>query len=142
MVSASVLLLIDMFPKPSPSKGLSHLCSSLRLIAVFPISKYAMYSNKHDNISKYKVEYVTPESSKLKLCGEFLRELNQEASLVASIKVTKEGYVPSGIEVRTWVSPLIFTANIPRGILDRIESDPAVVSVESAYKLRSYSKAV
>lgn len=111
------------------------------LIAVFPISKYAMSSNEHDstsNTSKYRVEYVTPEISKLKLSGEVLRESNQEAFLVATVKVTKEGYIPCGIEVRTWVSPLIFTANIPREILDRLESDPAVVSIEPAYKLRSY----
>lgn len=108
------------------------------LIAVFPISKYAMSSNDHDNTSKYRVEYVTPESSKLKLSGEALRELNQEAFLVATVKVSKEGYVPSGIEVRTWVSPLIFTANIPRAILDRLERDAAVVSIEPVYKLRSF----
>jgi hypothetical protein len=108
------------------------------LIAVFPISKYAMSSNEHDNTSKYRVEYVTPESSKLKLSGEVLGELNQEAFLVATVKVAKEGYVPSGIEVRTWVSPLIFTAKIPRETLDRLESDSVVVSIEPAYKLRSY----
>ena len=107
----------------------------LMLIAVLPISKYAMSSNEYDNTSKYRVEYVTPKSSKLKLSGEFLRELNQEAFLVATVKVANEGYVPSGIEVRTWISPLIFTANIPREILDRLEGDPAVVSIETAYKL-------
>ena len=108
------------------------------LIASFPASIYAMSSNEHDNTSKYRVEYVTPESSKLKLSGEILRELNQKAFLVATVKVAKEGYVPSGIEVRTWVSPLIFTATIPCEILDRLESDPAVVSIEPVYKLRSY----
>jgi uncharacterized membrane protein YhiD involved in acid resistance len=108
------------------------------LIAVFPIPKYAMSSDEHDNTSQYRVEYVTPESSKLKLRDEVLRQLNQEAFLVATVKVAKEGYVPSGIEVRTWVSPLIFTANISREILDRLESDPAVVSIEPAYKLRSH----
>ncbi len=108
------------------------------LILVFPISKYTMSSDKHNNTSKYRVEYVTPESSKLKLSGEVLGDLNQESFLVATVKVAKEGYVPSGVEVRTWISPLIFTANIPREILDRLESDPDVVSIEPVYKLRSY----
>ena len=36
MVSASVLLLIDIFSKPSPSKGLSHLCPSLRFARLDP----------------------------------------------------------------------------------------------------------
>jgi hypothetical protein len=108
------------------------------LIVVFPISKYAMSSDQHDNTSKYRVEYVPPESSKLKISGEVLGDLNQESFLVATVKVAKEGYVPSRVEVRTWISPLIFTANIPREILDRLESDPAVVSIEPVYKLRSY----
>jgi hypothetical protein len=108
------------------------------LILVFPISKHAMSSDRHDNSSKYRVEYVPPESSKLKLSGEALRQLNQEAFLVATVKVAKERYVPSGVEIRTWISPSIFTANIPREILDRLLDDPAVVAIEPVYTLRSY----
>jgi hypothetical protein len=108
------------------------------LIVVFPISKYVMSSEQHDNTSKYRVEHVSPESSKLKLSGEALRALSQEDFLVAAVKVAKEGYIPPGIEVRTWISPSIFTANIPREILDRLEGDPGVVSIEPVYKLRSY----
>ena len=107
-------------------------------IFVLPISKSAMSSDPHENTSKYRVEYVSPESSKLKLSGEALRALNREDFLVATVKVAKEGYIPSGIEVRTWISPSIFTANIPREILERLDDDPAVVSIEPAYKLRSY----
>lgn len=108
------------------------------LILVFPISKYAMSSDRQDNTSKYRVEYVPPESSKLKLSGEALRQLDREAFLVATVKVAKERYVPSGVEIRTWISPSIFTANIPREILDRLLDDPAVVAIEPVYKLRSY----
>lgn len=110
----------------------------LTLISVFPISKYAMSSDKHDNTSQYRVEYVTPEKSKLKLSGESLKELNQGTVLVATVKVSIEGYIPSGVEIRTQVSPSIFTANIPNEILDRLENDPNVVSIEPVYKLRSY----
>ncbi len=108
------------------------------LILVLPISKYAMSSDKHDNTSQYRVEYVPPGNSKLKLSGEALRDLNREAFLVATVKVSTEGYVPSGVEIRTQVSPSIFTANIPREILNRLEDDPNVVSIEPVYKLRSY----
>ncbi|NCJ05427.1 hypothetical protein GS597_02640 [Synechococcales cyanobacterium C] len=106
------------------------------LFIFFSITKYAMSSDQHDKSSKYRVENVTPKNSKMKLNIEALRQLNQEAFLIATVKVVSEGYVPSGIEIRTWVTPLIFTANIPWEILDCLESDSAVVSIEPSYKLR------
>lgn len=109
--------------------------ASMLMIAL-PLSKYAMSSDKQDNTSKYRVEYVTPEKSKLQLSGEALRDLNQEGFLVATVKVSQEGYVPSGVEVRTWISPSIFTANIPHEVLDRLHDDPAIVAIEPTYKLR------
>lgn len=108
------------------------------LIIVLPLVKYAMSSDKQDNNSKYKVEYVTPKYSKLRLSGEALRKLNQEEPLVATLKVSQEGYVPSGVEVRTWIAPSIFTANIPHEVLDRLEQDPCVVAIEPVYNLRSH----
>jgi len=105
---------------------------------ILPIPKYAMSSDPHENTSKCRVEYVSPESSKLKLSSEALRALDREDFLVATVKVAKEGYIPTGIEVRTWISPSIFTANIPREMLERLDDDPAVVSIEPAYKLRPY----
>jgi hypothetical protein len=108
------------------------------LILILPISRYAMSSDKQDNTSRYRLEYVEPGNAKLKLNEEALRDLNQEASIVATVKVSTEGYIPSGVEMRTQVSPLIFTANIPRKVLDRLENDPNVVSIEPVYKLRSY----
>jgi hypothetical protein len=108
------------------------------LILILPIPRYAMSSDKQDNTSQYRVEYVTPRNSKLKLNGEAFRELNQEAFVVATVKVSTEGYIPPDIEIRTQVSPSIFTANIPREVLDRLEGDPNVVSIEPVYKLRSY----
>jgi hypothetical protein len=108
------------------------------LILLFPISKYAMSSDKNDDSSKYRVEHLVTESSKLKLSGEALRELNQDAVLLATVKVSMDGYIPSGVEVRTRISPLIFTANIPHEVLERLEADLNVVSIEPVYKLRSY----
>lgn len=106
------------------------------LIVALPLSKYAMSSDNQDNTSKYRVEYVTPEHSKLRLSREALRESHQAEPLMATVKVSQAGYVPSGVQVRTWISPSIFTANIPREILDQLQNDPAVVAIEPTYKLR------
>ncbi len=108
------------------------------LIVALPLAKYAMSSDKQDNTSKYRVEYVTPKHSKLRFSGKALRELNQEEPLVATVKVSKERYMPSGVEVRAWIGPSIFTANIPREVLEQLEQDPAVVAIEPVYNLRSY----
>lgn len=106
------------------------------LIVALPFYKSAMPLDEQNNTSKYRVEYVTPEHSKLKLSGELSEEPNQEARLVATIKVSQEGYVPPGVEVRAWISPLIFTAVIPYEVLNQLQQDPAIVVVEPAYKLR------
>ena len=108
------------------------------LILVLPLSKYLMSSDKQNNTAKYRVEYVTPEYSKLRLSGESLKKLNQEESFMATVRVSQEGYVPSGVEVRTWISPSIFTANIPHEVLEQLEQDPVVVVIEPVYNLRSY----
>ncbi len=107
------------------------------LIVGLPLAKYAMSSDKQDNTSKYRVEYVTPKHSKLRLSGEALRKLDREEPLVATVKVSKEGYMPSGVEVRAWIGPSIFTANIPSEVLEQLEQDPAVVAIEPVYNLRS-----
>jgi hypothetical protein len=108
------------------------------LLVVFPLAKYVMSSDKQDNTSKYRVEYVTPQPSKLRLSGEALRKLNREEPLLATVKVSQEGYVPSGVEVRSKISPFIFTANIPYEVLERLEQDPAVVAIEPVSNLRSH----
>lgn len=108
------------------------------LIVVLPLAKYVMSSGQQDNTSNYRVEYFTPEHSKLRLSGEAMRKLGREAPLVATIKVSQEEYVPSGVEIRTRISPLIFTANIPHEVLAQLEQDPAVVAIEPVSNLRSY----
>lgn len=108
------------------------------LIIVLPLDKYAMSSEKQDNTSKYRVEYVTPKPSKLRLSGETLRKLDREDPLVATVRVSQEGYVPYGVEVRARISPSIFTANISPKVLEKLEEDPAVVAIEPVDNLRSY----
>ena len=97
-----------------------------------------MSSDEQNDTAKYRVEYVTPEYSKLRLSGKSLKKLNQEGSFITTVRVSQKGYVPSGVEVRTWISPSIFTANIPFEALGELEQDPAVVAIEPVYNLRSY----
>ena len=111
---------------------------ALILIVVVPLAKYVMSPDQQDNTANYRVEQVTPKYSKLRLSGEALRNLDREEPLVATIKVSQKGYVPSGVEVRARISPLIFTANIPYEVLAQLEQDPAVVAIEPVSNLRSY----
>ncbi len=97
-----------------------------------------MSSGQQDNTANYRVEQVTPKYSKLRLNAEALRKLERKEPLVATIKVAQQGYVPSGVKIRARISPLIFTANIPRQVLAQLEQDPAVVAIEPVYNLRSY----
>ncbi len=97
-----------------------------------------MSSEQQDNTSKYRVEYVAPKSSKLRFSGESLRNLDQESPLVATVKVSQKAYIPSGVEVRTQITPFIFTANIPFKVLEDLEQDPAVIVIEPGDNLHSY----
>lgn len=110
--------------------------SLLFLILLVPNWNPAMSSEPQNNSSKYKIESVAPEHSKLRLSGEALQLLNQESFLLATVKVAKEGYIPAGIEIRALISPFIFTAKIPRERLAQLEHDPAVVSMELVSTLR------
>ena len=80
----------------------------------------------------------TLDTRRLRLSGKSLKKLNQEGSFITTVRVSQKGYVPSGVEVRTWISPSIFTANIPFEALGELEQDPAVVAIEPVYNLRSY----
>jgi hypothetical protein len=55
--------------------------------------------------------------------------------VLATVRVAKDGYIPSEVEMRTQISSLLFTANIPCEVLDDLESDFDVVSIEPVYKL-------
>ena len=58
-------------------------------------------------------------------------------TVTAIVKVAKPGYVPPGFRVRARVDDRMFTAECEGAALKRIESDPDVVSVSLARKLRS-----
>lgn len=110
------------------------------LIIALSLPHTVMASDQPDHpshTSKYRVEFLTPESSKLRLHGDGLRGLDPEVPLVATVRVTTAGYIPAGIEVRTWIGSFIFTANIPHDRLEQLEQDPGVVSIEPVHPLRS-----
>jgi len=52
------------------------------------------------------------------------------------IKVAEEGYVPPGVKVRAQIDPKMFTAEIERGDMERVQSDPRVVSIGTPKPLR------
>jgi hypothetical protein len=53
------------------------------------------------------------------------------------VKVAKPGYVPPGFRVRARVDERMFTADCEGAALERIETDPDVVSVALSRKLQS-----
>jgi len=45
------------------------------------------------------------------------------------IEVNEANYLPSGIELRSRISPFIFTANLSKSYLHKLEQDPKVESI-------------
>jgi hypothetical protein len=56
--------------------------------------------------------------------------------ITAIIKVRTAGYVPSGVQVRSRISDDLITADFPATLLDKIQADEQVVSVEHNKPLR------
>jgi hypothetical protein len=52
------------------------------------------------------------------------------------VKVAEAGYVPPGVQVRSQIAPQMFTAEVRRVDLERLQQDPRVVSVGTAKPLR------
>jgi hypothetical protein len=88
--------------------------------------------------SQYRIEYVNPSVEKLNLSQEALEQSEQKKLITATIKVARPGYVPEGVELRAHISPEIFTANIPDSMVDQLQDDPDVVSIQTAGHLRSF----
>jgi hypothetical protein len=56
--------------------------------------------------------------------------------VAVTFKVSEEGYVPAGVTVRAQISPTIFTAEVTREEIDRLERDPKVISIGTAKEIR------
>lgn len=108
------------------------------VMVTFSPSRYLMASEHQDQTPEYRIEQSLPEHSKLKQGAKVFGEEHQSDFLVATVKVSKEGYVPSGVEIRARISPSLFTAKIPWDVLPQLEQDPTVLAIEPSYNLRSY----
>ncbi|MGD9892762.1 MAG: hypothetical protein AB7R89_26495 [Dehalococcoidia bacterium] len=52
------------------------------------------------------------------------------------MRVSEESYVPAGVAVRARISPTIFTAELTREEIDRLQRDPKLVSIGTARDVR------
>ncbi|MBA9071717.1 transposase, partial [Methylobacterium sp. RAS18] len=76
---------------------------------------------------------VETEEALPKICmtvrqlAEFRR---QGENLPAIVTVAEPGYVPPGVQVRSWTGPNLYTANVSSQALEQVAKDPQVVSME------------
>ena len=96
-----------------------------------------MSLDKQNPTTKYRVRSIPSSSTKYRLRPQSCKQENPNDLLAATIKVAHEKYVPPGVQVRTWISPFIFTANIYQQSLDALKNDLKVVAIETSQNLRS-----
>ncbi len=101
-------------------------------------SRYTMSLDNQNSPKKYQVRSVPSKSAKYSLRPQSCQQKNPNELLAATIKVAREKYVPPGVQVRAWISPCIFTANIYRQSLDALKNDREVVTIETSQNLRSF----
>lgn len=64
-------------------------------------------------------------------------ETEPDSRVAAIIKVSEDGYVPDGVDVRARIGERIFTASLSPSQLKRLDGDRRVVSVEPSHRLRT-----
>lgn len=67
--------------------------------------------------------------------ADSLGDMPANETLSAVVKVNEAGYVPEATDQRARISDTLFTANVRRDLLDALEEDPRVVSVELSERL-------
>jgi hypothetical protein len=67
--------------------------------------------------------------------ADSLADVPANETLSAIVKVSEAGYVPEAADQRARISDTLFTANFRRDLLDALEDDPLVVSVELSERL-------
>lgn len=74
---------------------------------------------------------------KIHVSSRQLAEFQHRGDDVAAIvKVATPGYVPPGVQVRSWTGPNLYTANVSAEALHQVAQDPEVVSVELSKPLK------
>lgn len=97
-----------------------------------------MSEQQQDNRnSQYQIKYMKLDAEKTQLSQASLEQLEHNNLITATIKVARPGYVPQGVEVRAQISPKIFTANLRSAVLEKLQNDPEVISIQPAKHLRS-----
>lgn len=93
--------------------------------------------SRQDDLGAFEVEPSDPGDAR-KVSGplaQSLDDVDPDELLSAIVKVNEAGYVPEAADERARVSETLFTANVRRAALDKLEDDPRVVSVELSKRL-------
>ena len=59
-----------------------------------------------------------------------------EASFAAIVRVNRAEYIPAGVKLRARITAHIFTAQLTPATLQRLQADPAVVSISRSERVR------
>lgn len=91
-----------------------------------------------NDLRPFQIEPLADAGGKLK--GDFARRLaafGDDERFAAFIEVAEPGYIPATAELRAAVSPRLFTADVRKGDLERLQRDPRVRSIEPTERLGS-----
>lgn len=58
-------------------------------------------------------------------------------NLGVTVKVAEPDYVPLGVQVRGKISPLLFTATVNQCDIQRLETDPKIISISAPRNLHT-----
>ena len=113
-------------------------CSDWKTLVVGEKDKNTEQLSNSDSVGLGKLSEEPQEHGKLKgFRVESLDSIPAEKEIAAIIKVSKEGYLPLGITPSAQISPYLFTTRLRPADIRRLESDPAVTSIELTQKLQS-----
>lgn len=88
-----------------------------------------------DDRGAFEVEQIEGARKVSGPLADSLGDMPANETLSAVVKVNEAGYVPDATDQRARISDTLFTANVRRDLLDALEEDPRVVSVELSERL-------
>lgn len=88
-----------------------------------------------DDRGAFEVERIEGARKVSGPLADSLGDMPANETLSAVVKVNEAGYVPDATDQRARISDTLFTANVRRDLLDALEEDPRVVSVELSERL-------
>jgi hypothetical protein len=78
--------------------------------------------------------------SKLVASPSFVEALASESTVVATVRVSRPNYVPTGLNVRVRITPTLFTASMSKSGLMATLNDAAVEAVQPSQILHPNAK--